>query len=88
MKKTIATLALTLVMASSMAAEEQRYLLTTDVAAVHEVSITSGDHGVIYATFQTAHGRWVKHTLTPTTEHLYGSFGEPVVKLSQIFPNP
>ncbi len=89
----IAILAMTAVAAQAAApASEQRYLLNTDVAAAQPSATTAlvqdGNGERIVATFQRVDGTWVKHTLTKTNETQYGAFGERVVRITDIFPNP
>jgi hypothetical protein len=93
MKKLLALAVLSLAaMAASASSTEQRFLLNTDVvpaqAAPTIVSVKDGNGERIVATFQRPDGVWVKHTLTPTSETRYGAFGEPVVRMTDVIPNP
>lgn len=87
MKTYLIVAALSLACAAAQAATP-RYLLGTDEVPAQVAPTVSQVNGVITATFQTTDGKWVKHVLTPTKEKLFGAFGEPVVELTTVFPNP
>jgi len=87
MKTYLIVAALALASAACQAATP-RYLLGTDEVPAQAVPTITQKNGVITATFQTVDGKWVKHVLTPTKEKLYGPFGEPVVELTAVIPNP
>lgn len=74
--------------ASTAQAATQNYLRGEDVVSASQVSTTQDTKGVITVVMQRTDKVWVKVTLTPTTETLYGAFGEPVVTLESVFPNP
>jgi hypothetical protein len=87
MKRLLLSLMLAVAFTAS-AAEPQRYLLGTDVVAPQKAPTIVKDGERYIITMQVIDGTWVKHTLTPTTETRYGAFGEPVVFLTDIIPNP
>ena len=87
-KRMVPFLVMAVVAVSAMAAEPQRYLLGTDEIAPQKAPTIKWVGSRLIVTKQVADGRWIKHTLTPTDEHLYGPFGEPVVVLTAIVPHP
>jgi len=89
MTKTLIALSLA-ALATAAVAKEQLYLLNTDVVAPQAKPtielVVDGER--IVAIFQRTDGVWVKHTLTKTDETRYGAFGEPVVRMQDVIPNP
>lgn len=84
----IAAIALAAVSATAAPAD-QNYLLGMDeVAPQAAPTIEKRADGVYVVVMTAIDGRWMKYTLTPTTETRYGAFGEPVVKLVDIVPLP
>jgi hypothetical protein len=89
MKKTSALLALSLLAAAAIAAPAApRYELNTDIVPAQAAPTVVKVDNRIIATHTDVNGVWVKYTLTPTTEKQYGAFGEKVVDITAVFPNP